>query len=297
MSYRNLCIPNYTLLILIAGHRGEKLEVVTLHAVSQKQHSVDHFIIDTCSDEVYYCEDCGNDFDSIESYNEAHNGPNSCRGSAESTTEVTLEPIEIKEEADFDDNTIEMESIEEDIIEELDDTTEPQLWEVLEDDDNELVPPPETNEAEVIFEETVEVGEMLNKSERYFCFDCHSIFETRQSAEEHSCPQNEANGAKKNNAKLAKTQTPVRRKLTNDPSAGNNSSTTICHICKTKFSSAKCLKFHMRIHNKRTSKSIQDALPVGAHQQYSELDQFYCEICNKRFVKSTGISSYMFIKP
>lgn len=257
-----------------------------MHAVSQKQHTVEHFTID---DEVYYCEDCGNDFNSIESYNEAHNGPNSCKGSAESRSEVTLEPVEIKEESDFDENTIEMESImaEEDIIEELDDASEPQLWEVLEDDDNEQLPPPESNEAEVIFEETVEVGEMLNKSERYFCFDCHSIFETRQSAEEHSCPQNEANGGpgtKKNNAKLAKTQTPVRRKLTNDPSAGNNSSTTICHICKTKFSSAKCLKFHMRIHNKRTSKSIQDALPVGAHQQYSELDQFYCEICNKRFV-------------
>lgn len=286
MSYRTLCIPIYTLIILITGHRGEKPEVVTLHAVSQKQHTVEHFTID---DEVYYCEDCGNDFNSIESYNEAHNGPNSCKGSAESRSEVTLEPVEIKEESDFDENTIEMESImaEEDIIEELDETSEPQLWEVLEDDDNEQLPPPESNEAEVIFEETVEVGEMLNKSERYFCFDCHSIFETRQSAEEHSCPQNEANGGpgtKKNNAKLAKTQTPVRRKLTNDPSAGNNSSTTICHICKTKFSSAKCLKFHMRIHNKRTSKSIQDALPVGAHQQYSELDQFYCEICNKRFV-------------
>lgn len=270
-----------------------------MHAVAQKEHNVDHFVIDTCPDEVYYCEDCGNDFTSIESYNEAHNGPNSCRGSAESRTELTLQPVEIKDELDFDDDTIDIESavVEDNIIEELEDASEPQLWEMLEDDedqdehndddnDDEPLLESESN-AEVVLEETVEVADLLNKSERYFCFDCHSIFETRQSAEEHSCPQNEANGGsgtKQNNTKLSKTQTPVRRKLTSDPSAGNNNTTTICHICKTKFSSAKCLTFHMRIHNKRASKSIQDALPVGAHQQYSELDQFYCEICNKRFV-------------
>lgn len=270
-----------------------------MHAVAQKEHNVDHFVIDTCPDEVYYCEDCGNDFTSIESYNEAHNGPNSCRGSAETRSELTLQPVEIKDELDFDDDTIDIESavVEDNIIEELEDASEPQLWEMLEDDedqdehndddnDDEQLLESESN-AEVVLEETVEVADLLNKSERYFCFDCHSIFETRQSAEEHSCPQNEANGGsgtKQNNTKLSKTQTPVRRKLTNDPSAGNNNTTTICHICKTKFSSAKCLTFHMRIHNKRASKSIQDALPVGAHQQYSELDQFYCEICNKRYV-------------
>ncbi|KAH8398210.1 hypothetical protein KR222_002871, partial [Zaprionus bogoriensis] len=120
------------------------------------------------------------------------------------------------------------------------------------------------------------------KSERYFCFDCHTIFETRQSAEEHSCPQAEANSGPDTRQKYPKNQTPLRRKLTAAP-AVDISASTICHICKTKFSSARCLKFHMRIHSKRASKSIQDALPVGAHQQYSELDQFYCEICNKSF--------------
>lgn len=41
-------------------------------------------------------------------------------------------------------------------------------------------------------------------------------------------------------------------------------------------------RLHMRIHNKRSLKSIQDALPKGAQAEYNERNQFYCEICNKR---------------
>ncbi|KAH8384693.1 hypothetical protein KR093_005570, partial [Drosophila rubida] len=234
--------------------------------------------------EIYYCEDCGNDFDSIDAYNRAHSGPEGCTGAAETRSLVTVHTIDVEDEHYLVEDTIDADSIvvEEDSIEELDDVSEPQLWEVL--DDNEVAPADTDAHAEA----DVELEEVPNKSERYFCFDCHSIFETRQSAEEHSCPQSETNGdaaAKQNNAPYAKTQTPVRRKLANSNAADNNKggSSTVCSICSTKFSSAKCLKFHMRIHNERASKSIQDALPVGAHQQYSELDQFYCEICNKSF--------------
>lgn len=258
------------------------------HVDEQKQSNVDHFIIDTCADEIYYCEDCNNDFDSIESYNQAHSGPNGCSATVEARSKVTVPAVEIKDE--FEDNSIDIDSmvVEDDLIEELDEASEPQLWEVLDDDELVHTTEPEVhNEAEIATEAEAEAEELPNKSERYFCFDCHSIFETRQSAEDHSCPQAEANGearSKNNNTKLSKAQTPMRRKgAATTASSNNNNSITVCDICKTQFSSAKCLKFHMRIHNKRASKSIQDALPVGAHQQYSELDQFYCEICNKSF--------------
>ncbi|KAH8297007.1 hypothetical protein KR044_003320, partial [Drosophila immigrans] len=270
------------------GHSGKGVKTTPLQShVENKNQSIDHFIIDTCSDEIYYCEDCGNDFDSIDSYNRAHSGTNSCTGAVETRSLVTVHSIDVKDELYLGEDAIDGESVvvEDDSIEELDDVSEPQLWEVLED--NEVVPVCESpTDSLPQTEADVEFEELPNKSERYFCFDCHSIFETRQRAEEHSCPQSETNGdpcSKQNNALFAKTQTPVRRKVTNNTLADSSSSSTICNICSTKFSSAKCLKFHMRIHNERASKSIQDALPVGAHQQYSELDQFYCEICNKSF--------------
>ncbi|KRG05110.1 zinc finger protein 836 isoform X1 [Drosophila mojavensis] len=265
-----------------------------LHVDENKESNIDHFVIDTGVDEIYYCEDCNNDFDSIESYNQAHSGPDGCGATVEARSKVMVHAVEIKEE--FEDTMVDIDSmvVEDDLVEELDEASEPQLWEVLEDD--EQVEARVVNEAEIASEAEpedeeeaeAEAEEVSNKSERYFCFDCHSIFETRQSAEDHSCPQAEASGearGKSNNAKLAKTQTPMRRKVAAAAasSSSNNSSVTVCDICNTKFSSAKCLKFHMRIHNKRAPKSIQDALPVGAHQQYSELDQFYCEICNKSF--------------
>ncbi|XP_060652397.1 zinc finger protein 624 [Drosophila nasuta] len=268
----------------MSGHSGKGVATTPLqsHVEVKNQSNIDHFIIDSCSDEIYYCEDCGNDFDSIDAYNRAHSGPNSCVGVAETGSLFTVHSVDDKDEPYLGEDTIDSDAvvIEDEAIEELDNVSEPQLWEVL--DDSEVVPVVET---ESYAEGDVELEEIPNKSERYFCFDCHSIFETRQSAEEHSCPQAEPNsepGAKQNNALFAKTQTPVRRKIANN-AATEGSSSTICNICSTQFSSAKCLKFHMRIHNERASKSIQDALPVGAHQQYSELDQFYCEICNKSF--------------
>ncbi|XP_034477477.1 zinc finger protein 260 isoform X2 [Drosophila innubila] len=275
------------------GRTGKKSDAATTsqsHVESNNLSNVDHFIINTSSDELYYCEDCGNHFDSIESYDKTHSGPNGCPGAADFGSQVTVHAVEVKDETYFDEETIDDDSvvIEDELIEELADVSEPQLWEVVDDDaaETEFILEEEANpdhEAEAEAEVEPEAEESPNKSERYFCFDCHSIFETRQSAEEHSCPEGEAN-PKKNNPKFAKTQTPIRRKLPVSIAAGSsNNTSTVCSICKTKFSSAKCLKFHMRIHNKRSPKSIQDALPVGAHQQYSELDQFYCEICNKSF--------------
>ncbi|EDW00697.1 GH21026 [Drosophila grimshawi] len=281
----------------IAAHSGKKADATATalqrHVDAKSQSNIDHFIIDTCADELYYCEDCGNDYDSIEAYNNAHSGLDSCTGAVEACSKVSLHAVEMKNEADGEDDRVDVESLilEDDLIEEVDDASEPQLWEVL-DDDEVLLPAEVEDEAQTEPEAEAQSEQMSSKSERYFCFDCHSIFVTRESAEEHSCPQAEATtttttGGKPSTAnKLAKTQTPVRRKGATATAASSNNTATVCHICKTKFSSAKCLKFHMRIHNKRASKSIQDALPVGAHQQYSELDQFYCEICNKSFEKN-----------
>ncbi|XP_073845997.1 optix-binding protein [Musca autumnalis] len=56
-----------------------------------------------------------------------------------------------------------------------------------------------------------------------------------------------------------------------------------CEICNTFFQTPKNLKLHMKMHNERTVKSIQEALPAGALPEYNELNQFYCEICNKSF--------------
>lgn len=38
----------------------------------------------------------------------------------------------------------------------------------------------------------------------------------------------------------------------------------------------------MKMHDERSLKSIQEALPAGAQTEYNEQNQFYCEICNKR---------------
>ncbi|XP_013097912.2 zinc finger protein 436 [Stomoxys calcitrans] len=56
-----------------------------------------------------------------------------------------------------------------------------------------------------------------------------------------------------------------------------------CDICNTFFETAKNLKLHMKMHNERSLKSIQEALPAGALPEYNELNQFFCEICNKSF--------------
>ncbi|XP_075168269.1 optix-binding protein [Haematobia irritans] len=56
-----------------------------------------------------------------------------------------------------------------------------------------------------------------------------------------------------------------------------------CEICNTVFETSKNLKLHMKMHNERSLKSIQEALPVGALAEYNELNQFFCEICNKSF--------------
>ncbi|KAH8373036.1 hypothetical protein KR009_011018, partial [Drosophila setifemur] len=150
----------------------------------------------------------------------------------------------------------------------------------------------EIMEAEVPLWEVVEVAQTsaetkLSQSERYFCYDCHSIFENRSSAEDHVCPRAEACSVSSPQPDVATAERFLARRKYSNPDASASTlglvSGVNCEICNTVFSSVKFLKLHMRIHKERVPKSIQDALPVGAHQQYSELDQFYCEICNKSF--------------
>ncbi|XP_002062745.2 zinc finger protein 135 [Drosophila willistoni] len=158
---------------------------------------------------------------------------------------------------------METEYIETEEMEEVHEDSEPPLWELVEEEEV-----PGTFDL---------CEEELSESERYFCYDCHRIFENRVSAEEHICPQ----------AGQTETETaepPVE--VTPAPAVVARNMQVTCHICNTIFGSSKALKFHMRMHGKVSTKSIQDALPVGAHQQYNQLDQFYCEICNKSFDES-----------
>ncbi|XP_037716651.1 zinc finger protein 2 isoform X2 [Drosophila subpulchrella] len=207
--------------------------------------------------EFLYCECCGNVYEDGEAYARDHSGqPGTCGG--------------VREDLEF------VDQIAGDIVlEEVGDEgiVEPDvpLWELVEE-------VPANSRAELDEAEP-------SQSDRYFCYDCHSIFENRSSAEEHVCPQAES-GAGSSQQVKADQKAPVRRKLSSVSARAaqkDASSVISCGICNTVFSSEKFLKFHMRIHDSRASKSIQDALPVGAHQQYSELDQFYCEICNKSF--------------
>ncbi|BFG03984.1 zinc finger protein 271 [Drosophila madeirensis] len=139
-------------------------------------------------------------------------------------------------------------------------------------------------EADVPLWDVVDGDRVDAESERYFCFDCHIIYESHSSAENHVCPpEGTSNGASQ---KATMPKQPVRRKV---PGAGATSGPNgdspkfICKVCNTVFNAQKSLKFHMRIHDERKPKRIQDALPVGAHQEYSELDLFFCEICQREF--------------
>ncbi|XP_017010234.2 zinc finger protein draculin [Drosophila takahashii] len=209
---------------------------------------------DAAPQEFLYCESCGNVYGDGEAYARDHSGqPGSCGGVSEGLAFVDETARDyILEEVH-----------EEDIVE-----PDVPLWELVEE-----VPA------------TAEQHEST-MSERYFCYDCHSIFENRSSAEEHLCPRPDS-GAGSSQPLKAEARPPVRRKLASVSGQRTGPKDAIsaisCGICNTVFSSDKFLKFHMRIHDSRASKSIQEALPVGAHQQYSELNQFYCEICNKSF--------------
>ncbi|XP_017024914.1 zinc finger protein ZFP2 [Drosophila kikkawai] len=222
----------------------------------------------TTQSPLFYCESCGNIYGDNESYAKDHSHQSGCCVGG------------IKKELEFVEEFISEEQTEvpaslaeEDNEEEIHEADVP-LWEVVDDpikaDENETDP---------------------THSDRYFCYDCHSIFENRSSAEDHVCPQADTGGGSIQHADEIPAGTakpPTRRKLPSvaartDSKGSSQSSVISCEICNTVFSSAKFLKFHMRIHEKVAPKSIQDALPVGAHQQYSKLDQFYCEICNKSF--------------
>lgn len=226
---------------------------------------------------LFYCENCANIYEDSEAYAKDHSQQSGCCGGG------IKEEFEFVEEIIADDqaeevtpgSTLAVEDSEEEILE-----ADVPLWEVVEDTSASIKV--EQNETET------------SHSDRYFCYDCHSIFENRSSAEDHVCPQAESGGGSIQHAVEAAAgadKPSPRRKLPSvasrsDSKSGAQPSVISCEICNTIFSTAKFLKFHMRIHEKVVSKSIQDALPVGAHQQYSELDQFYCEICNKRYFKS-----------
>ncbi|XP_017106263.2 zinc finger protein 454 [Drosophila bipectinata] len=207
----------------------------------------------TSQELFFYCESCGKVYEDSESFNRDHTQQSSCCG-------VFKEEMQFIEEATVEDGA-------EEILE-----ADAPLWEVVDT--------PATSAM------TEQDETDPSQSERYFCYDCHSIFENRTSAEDHVCPRAELSTTSGPQVSAASAPSPaIRRKVssTSAKTGTTGTSSISCDICNTVFSSTKFLKFHMRIHEKRGSKSIQDALPVGAHQQYSELDQFYCEICNKSF--------------
>ncbi|XP_017050303.1 zinc finger protein 2 homolog [Drosophila ficusphila] len=216
------------------------------------------FSADRAPGELLYCETCGNVYEDSEAYARDHFQQSvSCCSATEGL--VLVEETTADEEAAGD---CILEEVGEDEIVEAD----VPLWELVED---------------VPVSIKTDVAEP-NQSDRYFCYDCHSIFENRNSAEEHVCPESGGGSSQQ----VGEDKPPTRRKMPGvSAKVGTKAASSVisCGICNTVFSSDKFLKFHMRIHESRASKSIRDALPVGAHQQYSELDQFYCEICNKSF--------------
>lgn len=225
--------------------------------MEQEQH-VEQAISTECTSQelFFYCESCGKVYEDSESFNRDHTvGQSSCCGVVHKEEEELIEEATVEDAGE--------EIVEADVP----------LWEVVDLPTTSAMTEPDESDP--------------SQSERYFCYDCHSIFENRTSAEDHVCPRVELSSSSGPQLSAAGAPKPaIRRKVSSaSAKAGATGTSSIsCDICNTVFSSTKFLKFHMRIHEKRGSKSIQDALPVGAHQQYSELDQFYCEICNKRLV-------------
>ncbi|XP_043645734.1 zinc finger protein 814 [Drosophila teissieri] len=208
--------------------------------------------------EFLYCESCGNVYDDTGSYDRDHRPQNGCCIGVGVSGELHF----VEEIAE---DCILEEVSDEDIVD-----ADVPLWELVDEDS--------------VNRKAEEEEPEPSNSDRYFCYDCHSIFENRNRAEEHICPRAESGGGSSQH--VGDVKAPARRKFAsvNEGTGPNDASSVIsCGICNTVFSSEKFLKFHMRIHENRAPKTIQDALPIGAHQQYSELDQFYCEICNKSF--------------
>ncbi|XP_001361853.3 zinc finger protein 2 [Drosophila pseudoobscura] len=144
-----------------------------------------------------------------------------------------------------------------------------------------LVEEEEIVEADVPLWDVIDDPQQVDaESERYFCFDCHIIYESHSSAENHVCPPEGAANVASQNASMPRQ--PTRRKVARATADGDYPKFN-CKICNTVFNTQKSLKFHMRIHDEPKLKRIQDALPVGALQEYSGLDLFFCEICQREF--------------
>ncbi|XP_067626757.1 zinc finger protein 678 [Eurosta solidaginis] len=121
--------------------------------------------------------------------------------------------------------------------------------------------------------EEKQIGERLNMKAdptdlQYRCLQCSKRFNTLPDLQIH-CRSHKTQQQKK----LAKSNARI---------VVETESTT-CPVCNTTFSSYKNLKLHMKIHKEQQLRPIEQALPAGAKQQYTDMNKFFCEICNKSF--------------
>ncbi|XP_065369914.1 zinc finger protein 90 homolog [Calliphora vicina] len=197
-------------------------------------------------------------------------------------------------------------------------TPEDKLWDLVEnldeaeDDDNafdeiiEIKPNIDSLNENEVASSTVELDK-----ERYFCYDCQQVFTDLTTAENHDCINQLPNSEELTEPKSTllvdnevnnvyrchlcdKDYTSLRsfnnhqrwhkksEELLGHPKTLHDVA-VVCDVCNTVFASEKNLKLHMKMHKKQTIKTIQEALPVGAQNEYNELNQFFCEICNKSF--------------
>ncbi|XP_037815578.1 zinc finger and SCAN domain-containing protein 2 [Lucilia sericata] len=153
--------------------------------------------------------------------------------------------------------------------------------------------------------------EELDK-ERYFCYDCQQVFTDLTTAENHDCCSHQEHNSldliesnstllvenddqnvyrchlcDKDYTSLRSFNNHLRWHKKAEDILGHTKTlhdvAVVCEVCNTVFASEKNLKLHMKMHKKQTVKTIQEALPVGAQNEYNELNQFFCEICNKSF--------------
>ncbi|KAM7344013.1 optix-binding protein [Cochliomyia hominivorax] len=245
--------------------------------------------------EGYLCQECNLAFNTIEDFLDYH-----------PCTELLTEPPEQQEQEQQQHSVT--------IINE----TENKLWDLVEnleetDDNNVHIVEEDIDVKPNAINETSN-NDMELDGERYFCYDCQQVFTDLTSAENHDCTNQTQNNndeqsepkstllvdnteehnnvfhchlCDKDYTSLRSFNNHQRWHKKSEQLLGHTKTlhdvAVVCELCNTIFASEKNLKLHMKMHKKQAIKTIQDALPVGAQNEYKDLNQFFCEICNKSF--------------
>ncbi|XP_037949908.1 zinc finger protein 260-like [Teleopsis dalmanni] len=133
------------------------------------------------------------------------------------------------------------------------------------------------------------IDNKIKKLVEFYCPNCGKKFSSLPSYHEHT-PVCENKFECVHCNRIFKTlkglviHTRVHTEKTNSASSSGNLETEItCNVCNTTFCSEKNLKLHMKVHETRPKKTIEQALSSVTKNEYTDMNLFHCEICNKSF--------------